>query len=263
MHSPWHGFGRRLSLGQVGFRGIFLPFAEISNASPPTPEVHGRVSCQRNPVRGRQACRGIYFLCKGRVKLSATSKEGHTLIFKIAQPGEVLGLNAIISGTSHETTAEAGQPCQLNFVHRDDFLKFLTKHGGCPLGRRDTCELRGLTGVPAPSLIRNDLSTRGFQSASNGYGRTHKSEGCPLRGPGSQASHLAAVGQSRHFWSTPGWSRQPTRSAVMTVRIPPTVNSCRCGSPPSKLSSGKYPYVAKNINSSFCAALSGSLCRAP
>ena len=76
-----------------------------------------------------QTCRGIYILCKGRVKLSASSKAGQTLIFKIAQPGEVLGLNAAISGIPHETTAETGQPCQLNFVKRDDFLKFLTEHG--------------------------------------------------------------------------------------------------------------------------------------
>jgi len=76
-----------------------------------------------------QVCRGIYILCKGRVKLSATSREGQTLIFKIAQPGEVLGLNATVSGSLHETTAETGRPCQLNFVKRDDFLKFLTEHG--------------------------------------------------------------------------------------------------------------------------------------
>ena len=76
-----------------------------------------------------QVCRGIYILCKGRVKLSATSREGHTLIFKIAQPGEVLGLNAAVSGIPHETTAETAQPCQLNSVKRDDFLKFLTEHG--------------------------------------------------------------------------------------------------------------------------------------
>src|SRR5271167_958150 len=75
-----------------------------------------------------QVCRGIYILCKGRVKLSTTSREGQTLILKVAQPGEVLGLNAVISGTPHETTAETGQPCQLNFVKRDDFLKFLTEH---------------------------------------------------------------------------------------------------------------------------------------
>jgi CRP/FNR family transcriptional regulator len=38
-------------------------------------------------------------------------------------------LNATISGAAHETTAETGQTCQLNFVKRDDFLKFLTEHG--------------------------------------------------------------------------------------------------------------------------------------
>jgi CRP/FNR family cyclic AMP-dependent transcriptional regulator len=76
-----------------------------------------------------QVCRGVYILCKGRVKLSATSSEGQTLIFKIAQPGEMLGLNATLSGITHETSAETGQPCQLNFVKRDDFLKFLTEHG--------------------------------------------------------------------------------------------------------------------------------------
>jgi CRP/FNR family transcriptional regulator len=76
-----------------------------------------------------QVCRGIYILCKGRVKLSASSREGQTIIFKIAQPGEVLGLSATVSGISHETTAETGQPCQLNFVKRNDFLKFLTEHG--------------------------------------------------------------------------------------------------------------------------------------
>ena len=74
-------------------------------------------------------CRGIYILCKGRVKLSATSREGQTLILQVAQPGEVLGLNATVSGSPHDTTAETGQPCQLNFVKRDDFLKFLTEHG--------------------------------------------------------------------------------------------------------------------------------------
>ena len=75
-----------------------------------------------------QECRGVYVLCKGRVKLSATSSEGHTLILKIAQPGEVLGLNTTVSGLPHEMTAETGQPCQLNFVKREDFLKFLSEH---------------------------------------------------------------------------------------------------------------------------------------
>jgi CRP/FNR family transcriptional regulator, cyclic AMP receptor protein len=44
-------------------------------------------------------------------------------------PGEVLGLNASVAGIPHEATAETGQPCQLNFVKRTDFLKFLAEHG--------------------------------------------------------------------------------------------------------------------------------------
>jgi CRP/FNR family transcriptional regulator len=75
-----------------------------------------------------QPCRGIYILCRGRVKLSSTSSAGHTLILKVARPGEVLGLNTTVSRLSHEMTAETGQPCQLNFVKRDDFLQFLAGH---------------------------------------------------------------------------------------------------------------------------------------
>jgi CRP/FNR family transcriptional regulator, cyclic AMP receptor protein len=75
-----------------------------------------------------QMPRGIYMLCKGRVKMSATSADGKTLILKIARPGEVLGLHATVSGSPYEITAETGQPCQLNFVKREDFLRFLGQH---------------------------------------------------------------------------------------------------------------------------------------
>jgi hypothetical protein len=68
-----------------------------------------------------QSPRGIYMLCKGRVKLSTTSSDGKTLILKIVQPGEVLGLHASVSNTPYEITAETGQPCQLNFIKREGF----------------------------------------------------------------------------------------------------------------------------------------------
>jgi len=63
-----------------------------------------------------QPPRGIYMLCKGRVKLSVNSAEGKTLILKIAEPGEVLGLHACVSGINYELTAETIQPCQVNFL---------------------------------------------------------------------------------------------------------------------------------------------------
>src|SRR5579863_481852 len=75
-----------------------------------------------------QAPRGVFMLCKGRVKLTMNSADGKTLIARICEPGEVLGLHAAISGQPYELTAEALQPCQVNFVRREDFQKLVREH---------------------------------------------------------------------------------------------------------------------------------------
>jgi CRP/FNR family cyclic AMP-dependent transcriptional regulator len=75
-----------------------------------------------------QAPRGIFVLCKGRVKLSISASDGKTLILKIAEPGEVLGLSANVSDTPYELTAETVDPCQVNFVKREDFQRLLREH---------------------------------------------------------------------------------------------------------------------------------------
>ncbi|MGO9647364.1 MAG: Crp/Fnr family transcriptional regulator [Terriglobales bacterium] len=72
-----------------------------------------------------QMPRGIFVICKGSVKLSINSPSGRTMIVKLAEPGEVLGLSATVSGKPYEVTAETIDPCQVNFVKRDDFLRFL------------------------------------------------------------------------------------------------------------------------------------------
>jgi len=76
-----------------------------------------------------QASRGIYIVCQGRVKLMTTNHEGKTLIVKIVQPGEVLGLQAVVTGAAYELTAETLQPSQLAYVGREQFLRFLKAHG--------------------------------------------------------------------------------------------------------------------------------------
>lgn len=68
---------------------------------------------------------GVYMLCQGRVKLSTYSKDGRSLILRIAEPGELLGLSAVISESVHEATAEVLEPCQINFVRKSDVLRFL------------------------------------------------------------------------------------------------------------------------------------------
>jgi CRP/FNR family transcriptional regulator len=76
----------------------------------------------------RQEARGIYVLCEGEVKLSISSPEGKTLIVRIARSGELLGLMAAMAGQPYEVTAETIHPCQVAFVRRDDFLRFLGAH---------------------------------------------------------------------------------------------------------------------------------------
>ncbi len=78
-------------------------------------------------VEGQSPC-GIFVLCQGRVKLSTTSRDGKTLIVRIVEPGEVLGLHAVMTGGKYELTAETMQPCQLDYAGREDMLRFLREH---------------------------------------------------------------------------------------------------------------------------------------
>ncbi len=72
---------------------------------------------------------GVFVICTGQVKLFCNSREGKTLILKIAMPGDVLGLGAVISGATYEVTAETIEPTQIKNIQRDEFLQFLHKHG--------------------------------------------------------------------------------------------------------------------------------------
>jgi len=73
----------------------------------------------------RQEPRGVFVICRGSVKISASTSNGKTMIVKIARAGEVLGLSAVLSGRLYEMTAVTLDPCQINFIKRDDFLRFL------------------------------------------------------------------------------------------------------------------------------------------
>lgn len=76
----------------------------------------------------QEAPRGVFILCKGRVKLSMTSSEGKSVILRIADPGEILGLHAVVSNQPYQASAETLEPCELNFVRREDFLRFLREN---------------------------------------------------------------------------------------------------------------------------------------
>src|SRR6185369_13975752 len=60
-------------------------------------------------IEGQQP-RGVFVLCMGKAKLSTSSREGKTIITRIADAGDVLGLNGTISNVPYEVTAEMLEP---------------------------------------------------------------------------------------------------------------------------------------------------------
>jgi CRP/FNR family transcriptional regulator, cyclic AMP receptor protein len=80
-----------------------------------------------------QRPRGVFILCSGRVKLSTSSADGKTLILRVPEKGEILGLAATVSGQPYQASAEVLEPAQANFIARNDFLEFLKAHGEAAL----------------------------------------------------------------------------------------------------------------------------------
>ena len=76
-----------------------------------------------------QQPRGVFVLCAGQAKLSASSFAGKTIITKVSDSGDVLGLHAVVSNRPYEVTAEMIEPGQANFIARDSLLQFRKDHG--------------------------------------------------------------------------------------------------------------------------------------
>lgn len=75
-----------------------------------------------------QPANGIVIILEGEVRLSINSSEGRRLSFRIAKPGEVLGLSAVVSGKAYEMTAETIYPAKIAHITRQQFLQFLSSH---------------------------------------------------------------------------------------------------------------------------------------
>jgi len=67
----------------------------------------------------------VYVVCRGKVKLTASSADGKLLIVRIAGPGDVLGLTSLLNNVRHKVTAETLEICDLKAIGRAEFLAFL------------------------------------------------------------------------------------------------------------------------------------------
>lgn len=75
-----------------------------------------------------QAPRNVSIICDGRIKLVKSSREGKTLLVKIAKPGDVVGLSAALTNSLYEVTAQAIEPVQVKTFQQKDFLHFIHRH---------------------------------------------------------------------------------------------------------------------------------------
>ena len=75
-----------------------------------------------------QPARSVSVVCDGRIKLTRSSRDGKTLLVKIAKPGDVLGLSAALSKTPYEVTAQAIEHAQIKTFQQSDFLHFIKRH---------------------------------------------------------------------------------------------------------------------------------------
>lgn len=76
-----------------------------------------------------QTSRGVFILRRGQVKLSVSGSDGRTLILRIAEPGDWLGVASVISGREYEATAETQQPTEVSFIRQSDLLRLMRLHG--------------------------------------------------------------------------------------------------------------------------------------
>src|SRR5579884_310430 len=77
----------------------------------------------------KQMPRNVLLLSSGQVKLSMTSRDGKSLILRIADAGDLLGLHAVLTNTPYELTAETASPCMVLSVRKEKFFHFLQASG--------------------------------------------------------------------------------------------------------------------------------------
>jgi len=95
-----------------------------------------------------EVAHGIYLLRSGQVILLTTAETGKSIIVGIVEPGDILGAAMALSGGQFTVTAKAMDQCELEYVRKDDFLKFLRENPGLQLKlmKKLSAELLKLSG---------------------------------------------------------------------------------------------------------------------
>lgn len=69
-----------------------------------------------------QTATGVYLVLMGSAKVSISSSQGKILILRIAQTGDLLGVNSTMTGLPYEATAATLKRCRTVFIPRHEFM---------------------------------------------------------------------------------------------------------------------------------------------
>ena len=110
-------------------------------AAPPSlsHEIHTASPANLHFWRGRgkvlftegEPARGVYILLTGRAAVSISSSGGKTIILRVAQAGDVLGLNSTLRNGTYDETVQTLEPCHTDFISRTELIALMDRSQQC------------------------------------------------------------------------------------------------------------------------------------
>lgn len=96
-------------------------------------ELHGSNIHNLNSLHGRgtilfaegEPARGVYILRTGRATVSISSSEGRIVMLRMAEAGDVLGLNSVLRNCSYDVTVKTLEPCRTDFISRVELMELM------------------------------------------------------------------------------------------------------------------------------------------
>ena len=74
-----------------------------------------------------EPARGVHVLRTGRATVSISSREGRVVILRLAQAGDVLGLNSVLRNAAYEATVKTLEPCRTDFISHAELIELMEK----------------------------------------------------------------------------------------------------------------------------------------
>lgn len=150
-------------------------------------EIHASNIRYLDAVHGRgkilfaegELARGVYILRTGSAAVSISSSEGRLVTLRLAQSGDVLGLNSVLRGSAHDTTVKALEACRTDFIPRADLKELIetSQAGAQAIFKLLSHELTQLTERTRSLLLPQTASAKLAKLLlewSNGAGRIER-----------------------------------------------------------------------------------------